>query len=446
MITSINPENAMGYILSYFIESSILFILLWIVYRWLMSNVNQPIYNRKIILSIYLAAILVPLFVPVISFNKEAVKSVEMTVEQLQLMGVSEYDNMPSGRYIPAMCIGIWVIGMLIAGIATAISAFRIGRIIRSAVHHSNIGRIRVMLTEDETIAPFSVRRHIIMSRSDYDSAGSMILSHECRHIESCHWVDLLVSRVYVVLCWFNPAAWFMIDELRSVHEYEADRAVLVNGADIRQYQLLLIKKAVGKSFPALANSLNHSKLKKRITMMLKSKSAKSRRMRAFALVPAAALAVAVCNMPFMANALDAVGDVSVFESDMSVGKVSENSADKSFALAENSSSSDKVYDVVEVMPEFPGGIEGLMSWLGENIIYPADAPEGYNLKRVIVSFVINKKGKVENVEIKKSGGDVFDKEAIRVVSAMPEWKPGLMDGKPVSVHYMLPINFKEKK
>ncbi len=83
-----------------------------------------------------------------------------------------------------------------------------------------------------------------------------------------------------------------MIEEMKNVHEYQADNAVINSGADMRKYQYLLIEKAVGKRFPSPANSLNHSNLKKRVTMMYKSKPSAMRRLAGIAVIPAAAAAL----------------------------------------------------------------------------------------------------------------------------------------------------------
>ena len=103
----------------------------------------------------------------------------------------------------------------------------------------------------------------------------------------------------------------------------------------------------------------------------------------------------------------------------------------------------DTVYQTVEEMPEFPDGIEGLMDYVAQNVKYPESAKENNLQGRVIVKFVIEKDGSVSNVEVGRGWGNELDDEAVRVAKAMPKWKPGKQDGKPVRVSFMLPINFK---
>ena len=103
----------------------------------------------------------------------------------------------------------------------------------------------------------------------------------------------------------------------------------------------------------------------------------------------------------------------------------------------------DTVYQVVDEMPEFPNGIEGLMDYVAQNVKYPESAKENNLQGRVIVKFVIEKDGSVSNVEVGRGWGNELDEEAVRVVKAMPKWKPGKQNGEPVRVSFMLPINFK---
>ncbi|WP_301752381.1 M56 family metallopeptidase, partial [uncultured Muribaculum sp.] len=151
---------------------------------------------------------------------------------------------------------------------------------------------------------------------SDYKQAGVMITAHEKQHIDRQHWIDLLLAQFIVTVNWFNPAAWLVREELKAVHEYEADKRVLDSGINARDYQMLLISKATGMKFPTVANSLNHCKLKKRMTMMMTSQASMSRRLRTLAAIPAVALAVLAINHDAVAAALDHVNNSALFYSD----------------------------------------------------------------------------------------------------------------------------------
>ena len=146
-------------------------------------------------------------------------------------------------------------------------------------------GRYTLILVPS-CVSPFSWGRSIILSEEDYEKHPDEILTHEMMHLKSHHSIDLLFMECILWLHWFNPAIWLLKRELKDIHEYQADKGVLTQGVDATKYQLLLVKKAVGSSLYTLANSFNHSKIKKRITMMLKGKSNNWARLKLLLLVP----------------------------------------------------------------------------------------------------------------------------------------------------------------
>lgn len=102
-----------------------------------------------------------------------------------------------------------------------------------------------------------------------------------------------------------------------------------------------------------------------------------------------------------------------------------------------------KVFDVVEEQPSFPGGQGALMAWLRDNIKYPVVAAENGIQGKVIVQFVVGKNGSISNVKVLRSVDPSLDREAVRVVSSMPNWTPGKQNGTSVNVRYTLPVTFK---
>ena len=104
-----------------------------------------------------------------------------------------------------------------------------------------------------------------------------------------------------------------------------------------------------------------------------------------------------------------------------------------------------KVFDVVEQMPEYPGGIQALFEYLSQNVKYPDDAEKQKIEGRVIATFVVETDGTISNIEVVKPVFPSLDAEAVRVLSGMPKWTPGKQSGKEVSVKYTVPINFNLK-
>ena len=267
---------------------------------------------------------------------------------------------------------------------------------------------------------PFSYFRHIVINEQDYRDNPREILTHEHAHISLRHSWDVLFVELVKLFQWWNPAAWLLCRELRQVHEYEADMAVLNQGVDAKQYQLLLIRKSVGDQLFSMANNFNYQSLKKRIRMMTMNKSSQWKTLRALAVVPVIALALLA-----FANPTNKTADEPVAEAYQQANEPQD------------------VYESVEQMPEFPGGMEEMMKFLQMNIQYPANAAKNNVEGRVILQFVVEKDGQIGDVKVARSVDPELDAEALRVVKSMPNFIPGRQDGKPVAVWYTLPINFK---
>ena len=135
-------------------------------------------------------------------------------------------------------------------------------------------------------VCSFSWWKYIVMSEEDYRQDGSLILIHEKMHLSYYHTLDLGWMHCLLIFHWFNPMTWVLWQELRDLHEYEADEGVISSGVNMVQYQLLLVKKAVGTRLYSMANGFNHSKLKKRITMMLKERTNRWARLKLLFVVP----------------------------------------------------------------------------------------------------------------------------------------------------------------
>lgn len=296
----------MGTLLSYSLASGLVLASLYMIYKWVMASENQHRFNRGVLIGIYVAAFALPLlmkvdFAALVAGAPEAEATSTSVVVEALFVGV--LTGVCSTPLWLQVVLGVYVAGMVAVGVQTAVVAVRLANLLRKGERRRE-GAWTLVLLPADTVAPFSWGRYMVMNRADFDASGRVISIHEARHIASRHWLDLLLAQVVVILQWFNPAAWLMREELKTVHEYEADEAVLRAGVDPYEYQMLLIKKTVGARFPSLANSLNHSKLKKRVTMMYQNRSGARARIRSLALVPAAALALMALNLPAVASVL----------------------------------------------------------------------------------------------------------------------------------------------
>ena len=273
-----------------------------------------------------------------------------------------------------------------------------------------------VVYLDDDT-APYSFLNHIIIgTRGMSDEELQCVLAHEREHVRLGHTLDVLLMRLMCCAAWFNPFAWLMLRELRAVHEFQADTAVQQG----KVYLRLLYRQATGTGYGHITNKFNSINIKKRIVMMNKQKS-RFGAWKMLAVLPvAAALAMVGCK-PAEAQK----GDGPTVQ-------------EESINVAVN----DSVYDVVEVQPEFPGGMEAMYKYMAQNVHYPEQAKKDGIQGRVFVRFVIEADGSVTDAGVLRGIGGGCDEEALRVVNAMPKWKPGMQSDKPVRVHYTMPINF----
>ncbi len=252
-----------------------------------------------------------------------------------------------------------------------------------------------------------------------------------------------MLAGLCTALQWFNPSAWMLERELHDVHEYQADEGVLGKGLDARCYQLLLIEKAVGTKRYSLANSFNHSSLQKRITMMKKKKSGQWARVKYLCLLPLATVAVAAFARPEVSAPLEQLSSAKVTDLAAVVkAKQTEIPADS----VKPTQHGEGVFDMVEQMPQFPGGTMEMMNFIGKNLKYPEEAVKQNLEGRVIIQFIVGKDGTVSDAKVVRSAGQLLDNEGLRVINLMPRWVPGRQGGKPVAVRYTVPIVFRNDK
>lgn len=327
----------------------------------------------------------------------------------------------------------------------TLLSIAKIAILKRSAIPCS-IDGITALVHHRDTLAPFSWGSDIYIHSDDAaDPRHHMTMAHERAHIIHHHWIDILTGSFIVAIQWYNPIARHMLNMLRDVHEYQADAYVLDNGADAYEYQMFLIEKTAGARFASLANSLNHSSLNKRITMMLSKKPRRMPRVRIASAAMIGAVAIGALSFSGIAQVINDMS-ASPFDSETaSIGKV------KDFSLTVNTPTnatlsdekSDAAMPEPDIKPEYAGGQMAMMKFLIENLRYPESAMKEKKQGMVLVGFNVNTDGSISGIHITKGVSPELDKEAMRVVSLMPKFRPGKQDGKAVKCECQIPINFK---
>ena len=549
----------MGIFFVYILKTSLCLAVFYLFYRLLLSKETFHRFNRWALLGMLLLSCVIPL-IEVTTHEATDMSQPFLSLEEMLVMAepapVMEEVSTPFPWR--ALLLLVYLVGIGFFFVRHLWSLGRMLRLLRASKKESMEDGITLYIHEDKNVSPFSWMNNIAISKDDLEENGDAVLTHERAHIRNRHSWDLLLAEGCIFFQWFNPAAWLLKQELQTVHEYEADEWVIENGIDAKTYQLLIIKKAVGARLYSIANSFNHSSLKKRITMMIKKKSNPWARMKCLVALPLAAVAVAAFARPEVSNELNEISSAKVNDLTSIVKaeevKSVENSSDEKFKLsgtvveaarknvpvigasviirgttngtltdmdgkfvmtgvkkgdviqvsfvgyqtqsvvvkddspltilmrddvqpldemvvvgmasdgvgASSVEHPDKkvvavvdipkvkeepqeevIFQVVEEMPQFPGGLGEAMKFLAKNIKYPVEAQQAKIEGRVIVRFVVGRDGSVSNVEVMRGVSPELDAEAVRVVSLMPKWIPGKQRGKAVAVKYTMPIMFR---
>lgn len=477
----------MGALLVYSIIVGIILIPLYFIVKLGLGNCTFHSFTRKVILSCYLIALLIPFVYDIDLSPAPSVGDVSLALPVYdEIMPDYILETVPETPWWIMAVIMFYAAGLLFFIIRELVIIVRMCRLFKRCEVIDDGSRWKVLVHDCDSVAPFSWGNRIVISRKDYNDGAEAIIAHESAHLERYHSIDLMLAECVSMLAWYNPVTWLMRDELASVHEYETDWAVLRQGFNAREYQLLLIKKAVGSRFPSIANSLDHSNLSKRIKMMLRKKTSPGRRWIAAAAVPAIAMSAVLLSTQSVASALDEIADAKVTDfsidrqadqenreavkseintdrSDFVIAlndsRIETGDADNSHIYAESAhvektepvkpepestsdDSDDKVYTQVQEMPRYPGGESELMRFIGATLRYPEKAKDDSIQGRVIVRFVVKKDGTIGKTEILRGSHPLLNAEAERVVKAIPGMIPGTINGKPVNVGYVLPITF----
>ena len=439
----------MGTITAYAMSVAIILAIEYIVYKCLLANATFYRFNRGVLLACYAIALAA---VPAGDFLGRILAE-SGTAPAAGAISISGIKAELAGAPAQASGAGIWhaipliyLAGAALIALLTIYSYIKMARIIRSG--EKRMTEDAVIVIANTTVSPFSWGRYLVVSPADADNR--LIIEHELIHIRNRHSLDLIFAQLFIIFNWFNPVAWLMRRELSAVHEYDVDRRILNSGVKASDYQMLLIRKTVGPGFQSIANSLNHSQLKNRLTMMLKSKSKSARYLCAAALLPAALLAAAMTDFPAVASTIRNVAAVSYDKvSEISAPAQEAEALPAETAVTETVSDKSEPVTSAEVMPHYPGGERALLQALMSELKYPeTPLKEGIG-GHTVVSFTVTKNGTIDDIKIRKSSGnEELDTEAVRAIKAgiTEKWSPGTVVGEPVDCLYTLPVKFSLKK
>lgn len=367
----------------------------------------------------------------------------------------------------------------------------------RVVIHETPVYALR------KAAGPFSFFRMVFLHpESHSDKETDEILTYECTHVSQWHSIDVILSEMMCMACWFNPFVWLLKREVRHNLEYLADNTVIQSGYDSKSYQYHLLGLAHHQSVTTLYNSFNVLHLKNRIMMMNKKRSPGIVRTKYLIFIPlvgilmllsnieaVARLTVRLANEATVSNAMvtatgilvDETGQPLIGASVVVKGGKERTITDKKGAFSlevpanailrcsyqgresqevlaadmtnnthlslssKSREMNEQVFTVVEKMPSFPGGDAELLKYIATNIKYPKESQDNGEQGRVICSFIVGRDGSVNNPEVLRGVTPLLNEEAVRVINTMPRWNPGMQRGKAVAVKYTVPITFRLK-
>ena len=411
-------------------------------------------FNRCCLLFILLTSLVLPL-VHISTSHPTAVNEAVMAstdyITTLPTIVVTPETKAPLITWNDVLA-GIYWTGLCIMLLYLVLQIVQTYLLIKGGLRHTDKFGNTVILKEDIK-SPFSIFHYIVMSVEDYENQRHNILTHEQEHIRMCHSYDLLLLQVVKVLQWFNPFVWFLENDLKALHEYQADEAVISQGIDAKQYQQLLVVKAVGNRLQPFANNLRRGSLKKRIIMMYQKKSNRWMMLKALFILPVICFAIYAFATPESKVAEKLKTKVAAVEqtfqeiaapaeeptAEQTVPVVEEQIAEPAApvveqveepAVAEEATAEepvvvehevseeapkDSIYETPEKRAQFKGGDAACYQFLAQNVKYPQIAVEHAVQGRVMVCFVVNKDGSVCDVTVvsnnAKSNVEVRDVE-----------------------------------
>lgn len=356
--------------------------------------------------------------------------------------------------------------------VALLLSRFliQLGSIIRLRLQcaKSKLYGVHVHLLKEKT-GPFSFFHWIFIHPDAHtESEISEIITHEETHARQYHSVDVVISELMSIFCWFNPFIWLMKREVRGNLEYMADHRVLKTGHDCKSYQYHLLGLAHHKAAAKLSNSFNVLPLKNRIKMMNKRRTKEIGRTKYLMFLPLAALLMIISNIEMVARTTKEIAkevieqatkqtvtqpegittsqqtaeavEIPALQDKKTAGKETQQ---VTIPQTKEGDQDEVIFEQVEKMPNFPGGMQALMDYLSRNVKYPVEAQTKGIQGRIIVQFIVRKDGSITDIKTIRGVDQHLDKEAERVVAAMPTWEPGTQRGKAVNVRFTVPIMFR---
>ena len=426
------------------IKSSLSISMLYLIYILFLRKDTFFKTNRFYLVSALLFSLVIP-FVDLSRIFNRAELSYTVFLDPVIITAEGFQSSVASNPGFYQILLAIYLTGACIFIIRFI---YQIGQLIILVRRYgvSKKSGMRIVFT-DKNFSPFSFFNLIFLNRTDLESVDTKkILEHERVHVRQWHSADLLLLEILTIIQWFNPFVWLYRHSIKTLHEFLADEGVLYSGVDVNVYSALLFEQSTGIQINDLTNNFSKSLLKRRFVMMNTKKTTQFARLKLLFALP-----LAVSFMLLISFSPDIVAQETKTPPPPQAERlITEPTPDAppppptiiTIVEEPQDDKKDPIFTVVEVMPEYPGGNKAMYAYMGENIKYPQKAREDGISGTVFITFVVEKDGTVSHVKKLRGVEESLDKEAMRVIKAMPKWKPGRQKGKAVRVQYNLPIKF----
>lgn len=395
---------------NYLLELSVIHVAFMLGYWFFLRKEGQYAKMRLYLIGTTLLALTIPLLkLPKLLFgSKEPIEAILMETVALDAMALTPTPDVSTWNYDLLIWMYIAICGFfLFKFFSSVLKLIYLER--KSSYEKFNNLYIRRVSNIKGSFTFFNwifLSDEIDKNQQDYHA----ILKHEKAHACLGHTYDLVFFELFKVCFWWLPTTWFIINEIKTVHEYQADYHALKT-CNVEQYSTILITSTLKTNGLILTSSFHDGLILKRLKAMKQQ----------------------VKNVsPWKLGALSALG-VLLFI----VFACSEELENKEIGNQE------EVFTAVEELPEFEGGMDAFYKYIGKEIRYPLKARQTGVEGQVDVQFVVEKDGSLSNVKAIKGIGADCDDEAVRVIQNVGSFKPGTQRGKQVRVRMILSINFK---
>lgn len=450
---------------SYFLEANIYLAICLLSYRVLLRHETYFTINRWFLLGSFALSLLVP-FIKLDWFIVNPLQSTGLMIAEM--LDAVSLNQTPTQAFVVGDLVSyLYWAGVVLFLTGLLYNACTILRIIRNNPI-TNFHSYKLVVLKDSNQA-FTFGRYIFWG----DQSSDLVLKHEAEHVYQKHYIDVWLTECILLFFWFNPAVYLLRRELKRVHEYLADREVSAKCSLSRYAEEMVNNVFMGRENTLVNSFYKSNNLKIRLIMLMKKRSSKWAALKYAVVLPVGLTLVAISSTAFVLKENSGKITVAIKSAtNVPLTKLSDRgtiaSADRfkppvstiansrdslntpapkkkktqvAVFLAGAALDSTTSVSKIEKMPEFPGGVQRLAEYIKSNINLPSGLDSTQLIDRMLLSFVVQKDGSISGVKVlRSSGSEAVDAVALKTVSGMPKWSPALVDAKPVSVQYTLPV------